>query len=184
LSKEKNKILFLGETRGLFCEIPYLTHGVLEYSPLIKMLEKVENEDELYEEFKKQGITHILLNLPEAKRLAGYDNFYFEPQQFEIWLKFWDKYVEEVYKDIADISLPDRGIVSMKNQNPQWWQGYSSDPKNYVYLYKILSEDEIKLIKEGKLEHRKPMNFFLLRELYPSSRWEILKDVAEKYVSY
>jgi hypothetical protein len=185
LSKENNKILFLGETRGLFCEIPYLTHGVLEYSPLIKMLEKVKNEDELYEEFKKQGITHILLNLPEAKRLAGYDNFYFEPQQFEIWLKFWDKYVEEVYKDIADISLPDRGIFSMKKQNPQWWQIYSSDHKNYVYLYKILSEEEIKLIKEGKLEHKKPINFFLMKELYSEPRWEkILKDVAEKYVSY
>jgi len=54
-----------------------------------------------------------------------------------------------------------------------------------VYLYKILSEDEIKLIKEGKLEHKKPMNFFLMKELHSTSRWEkILKDVAGKYVSY
>jgi len=181
LSKNNNKILFLGETRGLFCEIPYLTHGVLEYSPLIEMLEKVKDEEELYYEFKKQNITHILLNVPEAKRLAGYDNFYFGPFQFEIWLKFWNKYVEEVYKDITDISLPDRGIYSMKNQSSQWWQIYSSDPKNYVYLYKILSEEEVKLIKEGKREHKKPINFFLMKELYSSQRWEILKDVAVKY---
>ena len=172
------------EYRSYYIQRKVVMTDFSSWSPLALWCNKAKDEDDLYTIFKKEGVTHILLNLPEGKRLAGFDDLYFEKRGFEIWLKFWDKYVEEVYKDIADISLPDRGIYSMKNQVPQWWQGYSSDPKNYVYLYKILSEEEIKLIKEGKREHKKPINFFLLRELYSSSRWEILKDVAEKYLTH
>ncbi|MCS7231158.1 MAG: glycosyltransferase family 39 protein [Elusimicrobiota bacterium] len=162
-------ILLLGETRGLFFERKFLTHGVLEYSPLIETLKKVDNSTELYNEFKKQNITHILLNVPEAKRLAGYDNFYFEPREFKIWYEFWNKHVKEIYCDIADIALPDRGIFSMRKQLPQWWQQYTSDPKNYVYLYEIVPETD-------KIPH----NFFLYKELYSEERWQKLKDIVEE----
>lgn len=168
-------ILLLGETRGLFFERKFLTHGVLEYSPLIETLKKVDNSTELYNEFKKQNITHILLNVPEARRLAGYDIFYFEPKEFKIWCEFWDKYVREIYRDIADIALPERGIYSVKKQMPDWWKIYSSDPMNYVYLYEIVEQEE-----KGK--HTPPYNFFLHKELYSQQRWEKLKSTVEELI--
>ncbi len=178
-------VYMFNEYRSYYIKRKVVMSDLSCISPIAMWSNQAKDEDDLYRIVKKEGVTHIFLNLPEVKRLAGYDIVIFEKRGFENWLKFWDKYVEEVYKDIADISLPDRGIFSMKKQNSQWWQIYSSDPKNYVYLYKILSEEEIKLIKEGKLEHKKPINFFLMKELYSEPRWEkILKDVAEKYVSY
>ncbi|MEN3013344.1 MAG: glycosyltransferase family 39 protein [Endomicrobiia bacterium] len=176
LSKDST-ILLLGETRGLFFKRKFFTHGVLEYSPLLEMLKKIKTPEELYEEFKKKNITHILLNVPEAKRLAGYDNFYFEQEEFKIWCKFWNKYIKEIYRDIADIALPERGIYSMKKQLPQWWQQYSSDPANYVYLYEIIPKDQA----ENK-KHKPPYNFFLHKELYSQERWEKIKNVVEEII--
>ncbi|MFN3551155.1 MAG: hypothetical protein ACK4WJ_05055, partial [Endomicrobiia bacterium] len=170
-----SKILLLGETRGLFFERKYLTHGVLEYSPLVKMLKKVNSAQQLYEEFKKEKITHILLNVPEAKRLNGYDNFYFEPQELKIWCEFWNRYVKEIYRNIADISLPERKIYSLKHQRSDWWQQYSLDTHNYVYLYEILDEEKAK-----EKKHIVPYNFFLEPQLYSQQRWEKLKDTVKE----
>ncbi len=170
-----SKILLLGETRGLFFERKYLTHGVLEYSPLVETLKKVNSAEELYKEFKKQKITHILLNVPEAKRLSGYDNFYFELKEFKIWVEFWNKYIKEIYRDIADISLPEHGIYSLKHQRSDWWQQYSSDLHNYVYLYEILDEKEA-----IQKKHTVPYNFFLEPQIYPQHRWEKIKIVMQE----
>ncbi|MEM2772724.1 MAG: glycosyltransferase family 39 protein [Candidatus Pacearchaeota archaeon] len=171
------KLLLLGETRGLFFERQYVTHGVLEYSPLIENLKKVQSASQLYEEFKKQGITHVVLNVPEAKRLSGYDNFYFEPEEFKIWCEFWNKYVKEIYRDVADIALPDRGIYSLKKQSPNLWKQYASNPMNYVYLYEIMSEEE------AEKPHQPPYNFFLHKEIYSQERWEKLKPVIDEILA-
>ncbi len=167
---EDSKILILGDTRGLFYERKCLTSGVLEYSPLVEMLKKCNSSEELYDLFKKEKITHILLNVPEAKRLSGYDNFYFEKKELKVWCEFWKKHVKEIYKDIADIALPERGVVSIKKINPGWWELYSSEPTNYVYLYEVVPE----LTKPS-------YNFFLHKEIYSSERWEKLKDFIEEF---
>ncbi|MCX7956388.1 MAG: glycosyltransferase family 39 protein [Endomicrobia bacterium] len=166
---ENAKIMFLGETRTTYLKRRSVFHGVADFSPLIETLKKVNDYELLYDEFKKQNITHILLNVPEAKRLAGYDNFYFEPREFKILCEFWNKHLKEIYRDIADIALPERGIYSMKKQAPQWWQQYASDPKNYVYLYEIVPETD-----------QAPHNFFLYKELYSEERWQKLKDTVEE----
>lgn|GEM_PF-6023916 len=90
------------------------TQTVGNLNPLILMIRQSKNEDELYEIIKKNGITHMLLNVPEARRLAPYDIFHFEGKDLEIFIKFWNKYVKEI--DIADSSLPEREIYSIKKQ--------------------------------------------------------------------
>ncbi|MCX7716594.1 MAG: hypothetical protein N2Z73_04180, partial [Endomicrobia bacterium] len=169
------KIMFLGETRTTYIKRKSVFHGVADFSPLIDMLKTSETSNDLYNKFKENGITHILLNVPEARRLAGYDIFYFEPKEFKIWCEFWDKYVREIYRDIADIALPERGIYSVKKQMPDWWKIYSSDPMNYVYLYEIVEPEE-----KGK--HTPPYNFFLHKELYSQQRWEKLKSTVEELI--
>ncbi len=165
------KIIFLGETRGLFSERIFYTSGAGDYSPFIERLKRASGSDELYSLFQNDGITHILLNIPEAKRLASYDIFYFEENDLNIFNDFWRKHVREVYRDIADIYLPQHGIASMKRQQPEWWAGYFADPKNHVYLYEILAEDEAK-------SKPPPFNFLLLEEFYTKKRWQNLRGTA------
>ena len=164
-----SRILFLGETRGLFSKRKFLAYSVGDYSPLIVWLKQCRNARGLADKFRSEGITHILFNLPEARRLAGFDMFYFEPEELKVFGNFWSRYVVEIHKDIADIALPQKDIYSIKNQQPQWWAQYSADPANYVYLYRVLTEEE------AARPHAVPRNFFLEKKLYSEERWKKLE---------
>lgn len=167
------KIIFLGETRGLYSERVFFTSGAGDYSPFVEKLKKVKDAKGFYEMLRKEGITHILFNGPEAKRLAGYEPFYFDENDLKVFDDFWRKHVREVYRDIADIYLPQYGISSMKREQPDWWKNYAADPKNYVYIYEILPED---IAKEKPV----PFNFLLLKDFYPDKRWLKIRDIADK----
>lgn len=165
---QNTKILILGDTRSAFLKRNFVVNGPGELSPIVELCSKSKDCDQLYEKLKQEGITHILLNVPEARRLAGYKLFYFEPKDFKIFIDFWNKYIKEIYRDIADISLPEKDIYSIKKQVPDWWKGYSSDIHNYIYLYEILSSEQANKI------HSVPYNFFLEPHFYDSERQKIL----------
>lgn len=167
----------LGEYRSYYIQRKVVMSDLSSWMPLVDWANKVNNEDELYKKFLDEGVTHILFNIPEARRLAGFDDLYFEDGGYEIWCKFWNKYVREVCRGIADVSIPQRGIFSIKNQQPEWWQQYSSDVHNYVYLYEIIPQNEV----GGP--HQVPYNFFLEKELYSSERWQKVLPVIEKFLN-
>lgn len=170
-------ISFLGEIRSYYVERKCIFFNFADPVPLVDWTEKSANEDELYKKIKTEGVTHILINFLELKRLAGSDNLYFSPEGLKIFVNFWNKYVKEIYRDIADISLPDRGIYSLKKQAPDWWQQYASNPMNYVCLYEIMSEEE------AEKPHQPPYNFFLHKEFYSQERWEKLKPVIDEIIA-
>ena len=176
---DKNaKILFLGETRGLYCRKKYIINGPGDYSPFVEWTKSSKDAAELYKKVKDNGVTHILFNAPEMKRLRSLDMFYWDVKELKVFAEFWRKYVREAYIDIGDISLPNQGVFSMKNQKPLWWQKYSGDPKNYVYLYEILSKaDSLK-------PHKAPENFLLENEFYSQERWEKIGPSAAQLKKY
>ncbi|MHB9154664.1 MAG: ArnT family glycosyltransferase [Endomicrobiales bacterium] len=165
-------ILFLGECRGYYSERKFVTQTVGDFNPLITRMKGVRSADGLRAVLQKEGITHLLLSMPEARRLAGYDMLHFEPEELKIFGQFWKKYVREAYRDIGDVSAIEKGIYSLRKEQPAWWQGYSSDPRNYVYLYEILSEDEARKPRAA------PALPFLDQSLYAAERWEKLKATA------
>lgn len=172
---EDSKILLLGECRAYYLERKFVVQTVSDFNPLILWIKECKTADELYDILQREKVTHILLNVPEAKRLAGYDIFHFEPDELRIFIDFWNKYVVEIYRDIADISLPERKIHSMKKQVPTWWEEYSNDLRNYVYLYKILSKEE------ASKPHVIPYNFFLEPFIYGKHRQEKLLDIITEF---
>lgn len=152
---KKAKILFLGETRGLYCQRRFLAQGSGDFSPLMEWTKTSQSDSELYSRFNENGVTHILLNVPEAKRLSVYDIFYWDRRDVKIFNDFWKKYVKEIYRDVGDIAVPQQGIYSVKQQQPQFWQRYISDAHNYVYLYEILPQ------AQAEKPHDIPYNFLL-----------------------
>jgi hypothetical protein len=125
----------------------------------------------------KQGITHIIFNVPEAQRLAAYDLFYWEEKDLVMLDDFWKRYVKLVYQDMGDLSLPQKGLFSLKEQEPQGWLQYGQDIRKYVYLYEIMPEGS------AGVPHEIPANFFLMRGLYPAERWKKLEPAAAKLLS-
>jgi hypothetical protein len=61
----------------------------------------------------------------------------------------------------------------MKLQHPEWWQRYSSDLRNYVYVYEIKDEQSAK-------DAPAPLDMLLMQDYYPEKRWSILKETADK----
>ncbi len=95
---EKNaKVLFLGETRGLYCERQLITSAVADYTPAVELAKASRDEDELYKKLTQLGITHLFMNDREVYRLRGYKVFYMDERDWAVFDRFWDKYVVELY---------------------------------------------------------------------------------------
>ena len=169
---ENAKIMFIGESRGYYSKRKFMTFSTSDFCPLIQLLDGCNDADEYRGKLDKEGITHVLVNLPEAIRLSGYDLLHFTPEQYKIFLQFWNKYAIEIHRDIADLSIPQQAIRSMREQQPAWWQNYASNPGNYVYLYEILSHSDAQRARPTAT------NLFLLSKLYPETRWQTLSPTA------
>jgi len=169
----ESKILLLGECRGYYIKRRYESQMAGDLTPLVAYCstDSVHTGDELYEKLKKLEFTHILFNAREARRLAGYDMYHWTGESLSIFCDFWNKYVLETYHACSDITLNNGNLAS---NIPKLWDSFISDPRNYVFVYRILTEEE------SKRPHPVPYNFFLLPEYYASHRYEKLKSTIEK----
>jgi hypothetical protein len=142
---------------------------------LIDWAGEAKTPDELYQIMKDKKVTHILFNAPEARRLKSVDLMHFEKGQLKMFGLFWMKYIKEVHRTIGDTEILKRGVLSLKNQVPEFWNAqYAVNPLNYVYLYEILSESDA-----GK-PHQVPINLFLSKDMYPDRRWENMQSVPQE----
>jgi hypothetical protein len=174
------KILSIGETRGYYSKRKIITSSAADTNPVIEWCRQSRNADELYGKIKEKGVTHILINVPEAKRLAGYDMFSFESNELKIFIEFWNKYVKEIYRDIADVTFTNQsrlGYGRFGSTVPEFWNGYIKDPGNYVYLYEILPDNE------KPVRHIAPLNFLLLKDLYVAERYNKLAPIISAALS-
>jgi hypothetical protein len=169
--KKDAKILLQGEERAYYLQRQYVPMTIGDRNYLVTLLEGSKDAQDVARRLRQAGITHILLNVPEARRLKGFDIFPCEPREYAVFLSFWDRYVREVHRDIADITLLQKGIFSMRRQQPQWWQQYAADEGNYVYVYEIMPDDA------AARPHAVPRNFLADQSLYPDSRWKKLVPV-------
>ncbi|MCB4792622.1 MAG: hypothetical protein LHV68_12160 [Elusimicrobia bacterium] len=94
---EDSYILFIGETRGIYCKRKFLTHTVSEFVPIVELVKTCKNEDEVYNKLKEQGFTNILINVREVYRLKGYNLYYWNGDEWERFNLFWNKYMKEVF---------------------------------------------------------------------------------------
>jgi len=126
------KILFIGEGRSFYINRIPVVSSAHDLTPIIEYAKASKSGDELYNNIKSQGITHILFNLGEAIRLGkSYRMFQWDNQSLSVYNDFWEKYVKEIFhKD--------------ETQNGNFL--------NRVAVYEILSE------QEASLPHKPPMN--------------------------
>ena len=96
------KILFIGETRGYYCNRCYITNSVFDLNPIVEIANNSKSAEEMLEKLKNMGITHILYNDREAERLEkGYHIFYWNDNGYEINKNFKQKYLQCIYQEEA-----------------------------------------------------------------------------------
>jgi hypothetical protein len=160
------KILLQGEERSYPLRRQYVPVTIGDLNYLDTVLKASKDVDDAALRLRSDGITHLLLNIPEARRLRSFDMFHFEPREYALLMTFWQKYVKEVHRSIANIAIQQKNIYSMKDQQPGWWQQYAADEANYVYVYELLSPEE------AVRPHAAPRNFFQEPSLFTEKRWE------------
>lgn len=160
------KVLILGDCRGFYINRRFLCHMASELNPLVHYVKSSSNDDVLYEKLKADGITHLLLNVPEASRLSQYDFFKWEKRDMPVLGNFWSKHVRLKYSYCGDVTLSN-GIPG--SMIPDFWNKYSQNPFNLVYVYEILPAND-------KLASEQPYNFMLDQRLYSENQKKILNS--------
>jgi len=169
-----SKIAFLGECRGLYSKHKVVVQTIGDESPLVRVMRESNNMDEFYDNLvNKMKVTHFMLNLPEAKRLAGYDMFNWDNAgQLRIFNEFWVKHVRLIHKTLPDITLDNQRGYRMSDI-PQYWEKYVADPTGYLYIYEIV-KDKQPAGQSGINEYNMPVNWLLMPGLYPEARKKML----------
>jgi len=90
------RILFLGESKLYGMKHDYLAASVWNLSPLVEWTGEVKNEEELFEKFQAEKITHIILNCHEGIRLY-YAYFNWKRGNLKLFNEFWQKRIREIY---------------------------------------------------------------------------------------
>lgn len=70
------KILFIGENQTYYCDREVVSNSPLDTNIIVEIVNVSSSEEEIYEKLNSLGITHILYNASEIKRVAeNYGSF-------------------------------------------------------------------------------------------------------------
>ena len=90
------RVAFLGEEKVFGCPRPYIYSNVYDQTPFVEWANAATTEEDIYRETRKLGITHLIVNIPEAMRIKGYGIFYWSPKGAQLFRKFWANHVRVV----------------------------------------------------------------------------------------
>jgi len=156
-----SKILFIGEAKIHYIERDFIANTVDNRTPIIEWARSSDDGDALYKEFRKNGITHILLNLREAIRTSNFGIFYWKERDLKILGEFWDKYLRQIY-------------VSANN----------------VFLYELMSEEEASIAHKGPFNFLAELNKYnykpesLLDIFMKNEMWDYAINEYKEYARF
>jgi len=101
----ESKIYIVGDEKVYGINRPFIYNTVHDYTPLVIWANESENEIDLLNKLKSEGVTHFLFNFPESTRLYPYDLFKWSEKGRENFIRLWDKHVNLISVKSVD-SVP------------------------------------------------------------------------------
>lgn len=93
-----SRILFVGDSRGYYCERDYIANSAFDVPTFQKYFKTAKDADELAQNLRREGITHILYNEGEFVRLQNqYRIFDFQPRDLKLLQEFWRKHSKSIF---------------------------------------------------------------------------------------
>jgi hypothetical protein len=80
-----SKILFLGETVNFYCLREVISSTAFDINPIITVIKNAKTKEEVHNNLKQMGVTHLLINFPEMNRLENsYKTFGFNDKDLKL----------------------------------------------------------------------------------------------------
>lgn len=105
------KVLLLGEEKAFGLNVRHTYSGVYDRGILVRVAEEAANPQEMATRILEQGITHIMMNVFEANRIAGYGGFSMSPQAFGRLAAFWETHLKFVHLEFNPPSGENRNPI-------------------------------------------------------------------------
>lgn len=87
------KVLLVGEEKAYPIKVDHSYSGILDRGPLIRVCETSRSPKEAAEKLLGMGITHLMINVAEASRIAHYGIFSWSKDAFGLFGAFWQSHV-------------------------------------------------------------------------------------------
>ena len=96
---ENSKTLFIAEARTFYCEKEFVANTPLDKNIIVEIANKSKGPKDILNALLDMGITHILYNFTEAKRISfSYDSFNWAgPKAQENYMDFMEKYLKVLF---------------------------------------------------------------------------------------
>lgn len=162
-------VLIVGETRGFYLERPYVASIAGFVHPFVSVVQGAATGEKLYSRLTSDGIHYMVLNASEARRLASYAMMPWQSKDIEVLFDFLTRHTEEVFHFCPEVTLNNgqRG-----SENTAFWQSYTRDPLNSVYVYRI-----VPVVTQSRVS-RKQLPFLI----YPTLYQEPTRSTIEKMI--
>ncbi len=95
---QDHRVLVVGEARIHYIKVPFLSNTVLDQSLLETIIQPGDSLEKIRQNFKDRGLTHILINWVEWKRLNETYS-YMSEFNWNLFGAFEKRYLETVYTD-------------------------------------------------------------------------------------
>ena len=94
----QSRILFVGDSRGYYCERDYIANTAFDVPAFQKYFTGAKDAGDLARQLRQDGITHILLNEKELARLQQqYKSIDFQPRDIILLKEFWRDHGRPVF---------------------------------------------------------------------------------------
>lgn len=94
----QSRILFVGDSRGYYCERDYIANTAFDVPAFQKYFMGAKDARDMAQQLRQDGITHILLNEKELARLQQqYKSIDFRPRDIKLLKVFWREHSRQVF---------------------------------------------------------------------------------------
>ena len=96
---ESSKTLFVAEARTFYCEKDIVSNTPLDKNIIVEIANKSTGAKDILNALQDMGITHVLYNFTEAKRISfSYDSFnWIDPKAQNNYMDFMEKYLKILF---------------------------------------------------------------------------------------
>lgn len=113
-----DKVLLVGEEKAYPIKVRHTYSGVYDRGILVRLSEESSSPKEMATKMAEMGITHVMVNVFEANRIAGYGGLSMSPEAFGRMCAFWELHLKLAHLEVQAESGRDKNPIVLLQLMP------------------------------------------------------------------